>query len=277
MKKPGRGSRKEPQLMSDDSYEDDDFDFDDIGKPQKVAPSKWKRLVLILLLLVMLGGVGWWYLIGANQMTDEANLPVIRAEVGPIKVKPENPGGMEIPNRDKLVYERLGSKPGEPLVERLLPEPEKPVAMPAPEPEPEKAPVVVEKVMPKAVEEAPKPAPMKLEPAPVEVTKAPEPKVVAPKPVVVTKPAIKPVASGKYKIQLASVRSEAAAAGEWKRLSKRNSDLLGKLSMSLMKADLGDKGIFYRLRAGPLPDEAAAKKLCADLSAKKIGCLVVRP
>ncbi len=285
MKMPGRG-RKEPQFDADDGFEDDDFDdmsFERIGRPEKTGPSKFKRFVLIFLLLGIIGGGAWWYFIGSNQMADESTLPVIRAEVGPIKVKPENPGGMEIPNRDKLVYERLGNNPGEPLIERLLPEPEKPVTMPEPEPAPvvvEAKPVVKEAVPvpPVKVEEIvePKPAPMKLEPAPVEIPKAPEPKVVVSKPAP-TKPMETVTPTGKYKIQLASVRSEAAAEGEWKRLSKKQPELLGKLTMSIMKADLGDKGLFYRLRGGPLPDEATAKKLCADLTAKKIGCLVVRP
>jgi cell division septation protein DedD len=35
--------------------------------------------------------------------------------------------------------------------------------------------------------------------------------------------------------------------------------------------------VFFRLRAGPLADRAAAESLCATLSAQNVGCIVVRP
>ena len=81
-----------------------------------------------------------------------------------------------------------------------------------------------------------------------------------------------------YKVQVAAVRSLERAQGEWERLRRKNSALLGNLTLSVTKADLGPKkGVFYRLRAGPLADEAAARALCAKLAEHKMGCLVVRP
>ncbi len=81
-----------------------------------------------------------------------------------------------------------------------------------------------------------------------------------------------------YKVQVAAVRSLERAQGEWERLRRKNSDLLGKLALSVTKADLGPKkGGFYRLRAGPVANEAAARALCANLAKRKMGCLVVRP
>ncbi len=84
-----------------------------------------------------------------------------------------------------------------------------------------------------------------------------------------------------YKVQLAAVRSLESlkwTQGKWQRLRSKNLDLLGKLTLSVTKADLGPKkGVFYRLRAGPVADEAAARALCAKLARHKMGCLVVRP
>ncbi len=81
-----------------------------------------------------------------------------------------------------------------------------------------------------------------------------------------------------YKVQVGAVRSLERAQGEWERLRRKNSDLLGKLALSITKADLGSKkGVFYRLRAGPVADEAAARALCANLAKRKMGCLVIRP
>ena len=64
------------------------------------------------------------------------DVPLIRVVDGPVKVRPENPGGLQIPNRDKLVYERMQSgasnSSNDSIVERLLPQPEKPLPRPTP-------------------------------------------------------------------------------------------------------------------------------------------------
>jgi SPOR domain len=63
--------------------------------------------------------------------------PLIKAEERPIKVSPEAPGGLDVPNRDILVYERLqGTSAGKGPRERLLPESEEPMAPPPSPPPP---------------------------------------------------------------------------------------------------------------------------------------------
>ena len=86
-----------------------------------------------------------------------------------------------------------------------------------------------------------------------------------------------PAKNGSYKVQIASVPSQEQAEKEWAKAKATNSDLLGALTMSIQRADLGAKGIYYRVQAGPLADDAAAKALCGSLQPRKIGCLVVRP
>jgi hypothetical protein len=83
------------------------------------------------------------------------------------------------------------------------------------------------------------------------------------------------VEGGSVHLQLASVRSEAEAREEWRRLEGRYHDLLGGLSPSVVKADLGERGIYYRLRAGPL-DEARAHALCEQLKSQNVGCQLAR-
>jgi len=56
----------------------------------------------------------------------------------------------------------------------------------------------------------------------------------------------------------------------------RPGDLLGQLTSSIEQADLGSKGVFYRLRVGPIPDMEAARKLCDALTQRKEACLIVR-
>jgi hypothetical protein len=77
---------------------------------------------------------------------------------------------------------------------------------------------------------------------------------------------------------LAAARTADAAQKEWDRLRRKNLDVLGNLGLSITKVDLGEKkGIFYRLRAGPLKHDGDARTLCKILAKRKTGCLIVRP
>ncbi len=230
-------------------------------KKRKKKKGQKAKLVLLALLLMGIGGVVAWQTMSDRLvLKDGGEVPLIRADFGPVKVRPEKPGGMEVPDRDKLVYQRMQSGAEEPRVERLLPPPEEPVPPPVAPPAP------VAKPEPLTPVAKPEPAP----PPPPEpsVAKAPPPAPPAPKPA--------PVAAG-YRVQLLAARSRDAAEGAWKRLRDSHRKLLGPLSPSVVKADLGGKGVFYRLRAGPLGSEAAARALCAQLTARKVNCLVIRP
>lgn len=125
------------------------------------------------------------------------------------------------------------------------------------------------------------PVPPPAMPKPIEVS---EPKLVtvgeppAIKKPVEAKPAApkaieaKPAATGSGKIQLGAYPSAEEAEKDWKRISAKQSAVLGGKAHNVVEADLGDKGIFYRLRASGFPD---AKAACAALSAKGQACMVV--
>jgi cell division septation protein DedD len=78
------------------------------------------------------------------------------------------------------------------------------------------------------------------------------------------------------RLQLGSLRSEDAARQEWERIKRKNSDLLGSLSATPVRADLGDRGIYYRIQAGPIADPAAAERICGELKQRSIGCIIAR-
>lgn len=81
--------------------------------------------------------------------------------------------------------------------------------------------------------------------------------------------------AGDYAIQISSVRSEATAKKEWARLQRVHGALLKNLPVHYQKADIKDKGIYYRVQVGEL-QKAAARKLCTQLKQRKQGCLVVK-
>lgn len=111
----------------------------------------------------------------------------------------------------------------------------------------------------------------KVEIEPVEtkpvVTQAP------PEPAPAPEPAPTPVASGDFYVQLASVKSQAAANSEWDSFVKKYSPLLDGVSNRVETADLGAKGTFYRIQAGPIA-KSSADNICNGIKAKGGSCLV---
>jgi len=223
---------------------------------------------------VFAGGLWFAYHQGLRHgsINSGADVPLIRADERPTRVKPEKPGGMEIPDRDKLIYTQKRA-----AVEHLLPPPEKPMPRPtaplAPTPQPES-------VQPPPAAPA---APGVTSAAPAIVLPA-QPQQPAAKPADKSKlqPAVAakaanvqaaPAQTGGTRMQLGSVRSEEAAQHEWDRIKRANSDLLGSVSATPVRADLGEKGVFYRIQTGPMAD---AGRICGELKRRNIGCIIAR-
>jgi len=77
-------------------------------------------------------------------------------------------------------------------------------------------------------------------------------------------------------VRLGSLRTPEAAREEWARLKRENADLLGGLKANAVAVDLGEKGIYYRIMAGPFADAAAAERLCQELKQRNRGCILAR-
>ena len=82
--------------------------------------------------------------------------------------------------------------------------------------------------------------------------------------------------TGGWRVQVASVKSEDVAKSTWARLQSAHGDVLANLRMQPVRVDLGDKGVWYRVQAGPL-DEKQAHSVCGTLKSRKTDCVVVPP
>ncbi|MBI4184999.1 MAG: hypothetical protein HY521_13495, partial [Proteobacteria bacterium] len=117
---------------------DDDLDIPDVDpgpREDRRRSGRGRRILMIVLAFVLLTGVaygGWVYYWEFWASPPTGEVPVVRADTAPIKVKPAEPGGMQVPNRDKLVYDAGSGARPEPKVERLLPPAETPLPPPAP-------------------------------------------------------------------------------------------------------------------------------------------------
>ncbi len=83
---------------------------------------------------------------------------------------------------------------------------------------------------------------------------------------------------GGYRVQLHALSSDAAVRREWPRLQKTHGDLLGGLSLKVVRTGSGPRQkSFYRMQIGTLASVAAAMKLCDRLKRRKLDCVIVRP
>ncbi|WP_010507018.1 SPOR domain-containing protein [Komagataeibacter europaeus] len=217
---------------------------------------------------VLVVAIGGWSLFGHHQ----AGIPVLGPPPGPVRVKPADPGGMQI----------LGAGDGMPAdggVMRLSPPPEQPqpdamarqYGQVAGEGEPAPAPAQT----PPAA--APAPPPAADTPASAPPPSAAPARVEAPEPQAAPLPPPVPRASGTgtgaYGVQLAALDSQEAALKSWTRLSTRYPDVFGPYQPTVVKAERGGK-TFYRLRVKGLA-KAQAVSLCEKAKAKSQACELV--
>ena len=234
--------------------------LDEFARPRRHLPT---ALLTIAVMAVFAGGLWFFYHQGARQPAAPGAgdaVPLIRADDRPMKVKPDQPGGMAVPDQNVSVYDQ---KPASASVEKLLPPPEQPMPRPAPKDMASPLPPAAAPAQPSP---AAKPAPQQqaaVTPAPKAPAK-PAPKDTAAPP--------KSVPAGPVRIQLASLRSPEAAKEEWARLKREHPDTLGKLTAVAIRTDLGDKGVWYRVETQVFDDAAAADRLCAGLKKQKVGC-----
>ena len=94
-------------------------------------------------------------------------------------------------------------------------------------------------------------------------------------------PALKPTAAAAsaaasaFLVQLASVKSATGATQEWSRLQRDFPDLLSDKKLRVDRANLGERGAFFRIRTGPFDDREQAHGLCRELTAREQSCLVI--
>ena len=83
---------------------------------------------------------------------------------------------------------------------------------------------------------------------------------------------VAPAMSG-WVVQVASADSEDGAWTTWKNMQKRFKSLQGQ-KPSVMKADLGAKGTFYRVRFSGFNTQAEAQSSCGKLKSSGVSCFI---
>ncbi len=81
--------------------------------------------------------------------------------------------------------------------------------------------------------------------------------------------------SGRYHVQLGSFRDQTSAQSAWKKLQKDFSPTLDGVTRNIERADLGEKGIYYRVQGVNLSKDSA-NTICASINAQKSGACLVK-
>lgn len=80
--------------------------------------------------------------------------------------------------------------------------------------------------------------------------------------------------SGSHVVQVGAFRSDDEAAAQWSRLERRMGDFLSGKAPHVERADLGERGVYHRLRIGPFRTSDDAKTYCSGLKERGQDCLV---
>ncbi len=208
---------------------------DDEDGPRGISARKMLvGFVLVLLAGAVVVGTSFW--LGRRDPAVTGAPELIRAEPGPYKVKPSDPGGLDVAGESETAYSTsAGEDPDSALDIRKMPKGEEPLP---------------------ARDEA-TPPPKKIPP---NETKEPAPDDGA-----------APVAPSGPTVQLGAYASTVKADTAWGMLSSRFPEVAA-LKKTVVGATVGGKSIF-RLRAVGSADQTRAA--CAALKAAGESCLIV--
>lgn len=328
----------QPPAMADEDLDadffadEDEYDADDYEPDRKGGRKKLMAAVLVGAIAIG-GGLAYVYKFSNG---DGGGIPsLIAADSSPVKEAPSEPGGRDFPNRNKLIYDRLGGE--EPTATRLASgeSPAEPQSESASASEPIPGIVTTGGTLEERIENALKAQGNDGPATTGETASADKPRTVRtvtfgpdgnPQPaeprtqriaandangdaassgVVVTTAqtvdsssasnadqagqssgaqqqpetqiaAISPQprtpevtessgGTGNYFVQIGARNDQEAAIAAFATLQQKYSSVIGNYAPSVRKADLGAKGVWYRLLVGPVESKIEADALCEQL------------
>lgn len=235
-------------------------------------------LALAIGVLLIFGAVIWnTYKQGVRQ--EPGALPIIFADDSPYKRVPSERGGTTAPDQDMRIYDQLDGSERDVVNET----PDANLVL-AGGPPIELRPDQLEDLdpvsgIPEAVlAEAQKYADLdELPDTPEDVTASvitaplPEPEA---EPVLETGPDFAFRSDGAFLVQIAALRSQEAADTAWGQAIAENPSIFRGAEKRIQRADLGAKGVFYRLRVGAFETRTTASAFCDELKKRGKTCIV---
>lgn len=235
-----------------------------------------------------------------------ANPPVIKADPTPAKTVPAPAPATTASVDSKPIQDRIGALAAP---ERIVPREEQPVSLPtgpapapramAPQPSAQAAAPLVSPPPPTSANEPKKVktliirqdnggadsatmanAPAAAPPAQARTPAAKQsgPMAIASEPSSRTKTASRTppaqAAGGAYVVQVSAQKTEDEARASYHTLQQKYPSVLAGRDANIRRADLGDKGVYYRAQIGPFATADQANAFCGDLKAAGGQCIV---
>ncbi|NKC34580.1 hypothetical protein HEQ75_27255, partial [Roseomonas sp. BU-1] len=77
--------------------------------PREAQGLPWRMVAVAggMLAVVAAGAGGWW---AFQRVGGGGGIPLVEADPRPFKVRPDDPGGLRVPNQNALVLERPGNR-----------------------------------------------------------------------------------------------------------------------------------------------------------------------
>ncbi|GGG51134.1 hypothetical protein GCM10010964_42990 [Caldovatus sediminis] len=238
----------------------------------------WRLLAIAggVAAVLALGAAAWW---GASRLGlgGPRGVPVIEPDPRPVKVRPQDPGGLRVAYQDEFIFDRNARERALPPEDaQLAPGPERPAlerlrAQIAPPPA-VMAPVAAPGPAGAAGAEPGQAAP--------QAASAPGQAAAASAPAAAEAPdspaAFAPVAHGRIQVQLGALASEELARAEWERLARRMPELLAAFRPQILRFDRGEGAPpMWRLRVGGFADAATARAFCEQARGRGAACAVI--
>ena len=83
-----------------------------------------------------------------------------------------------------------------------------------------------------------------------------------------------PAVDGAYVVQVSAQKTEGEAQSSYRSLQQKYPTVLAGREASIRRADLGDKGVYYRAQIGPFTNAASANQFCDSLKSAGGQCIV---
>jgi SPOR domain len=279
-------------------YGDENRHPDEYAEAEE-PPARRRGLVAVAALvgLAVLGTGGVFaYRSLSGPSGSTASVPIIKAPDAPAKVAPPAQAADTQPG--KQIYDRVSDK-GQ--GDKLAPAQEEPIDVKAGNPRsgiggllaanPPGNAAAQPPAQPQAAPAPAGPEPKKVKTVPIRPDQttgttpparatAPAPNASAPMRITgnqpQTPPARNPAVEGGFVVQVASQRSEADAQASFRSLQTKYPSVLGARQAIIRKADLGEKGTFYRAQIGPFATMEQANELCSSLKSAGGQCVVAK-
>lgn len=264
-------------------YSADYAPFEDDYRGFEIRDDETARGPLILALAIgvlLIFGAVVWNTYRQGVRTSEYGVPSVIAEDTTFKRAPEDRGGVAVPGVEKRFYDQMDAS------ERVLANNDNktsdalqggpPIELRPGRVAEDIADADPDNGMPKVVAEQVA-ALADLEggntfaaPAPSVVTEESVPAIEMPK---ASRYGF--VTNGIYRVQVAAFRSEDAATTAWTKSKASHPALYDEAVRDIQRADLGAKGVFYRLRVGLFDDRVKASAFCDAIKDSGTNCIVV--